>query len=339
VNNEPPKTFLITGAAGFIGSHLFNRLTLEPNSRVVGIDSFSNYYSVDFKKSRVSNFKTSNAVFLEMDLADRENCKEVIAKFRPTHVIHLAAQAGIRLPIEENGRYVKENLLSFVNIASECISSEVKNFLYASSSSVYGDSSKIPFSESESSLKPVSFYGLTKLFNEMAIANLAPTGVTKFRGMRFFTVYGPWGRPDMAYFKLISKGLLGAEFKLNGDGSVKRDFTYVDDVITSILRLTLELENREEGFQDVVNIGGGKPVSMLDLISTIEDNIGTKLNIKFGEPDKSDLKVTNASTEYQFKLIGNVPETSLAEGVSKTINWAKSPLVAESLLNWSLGHE
>ena len=338
MNLKPTKTYLVTGAAGFIGSHVFTKLTKDPSARVIGVDCFSDYYSVNLKKARTLNFEKTNGIFLELDLADRENCKKLLEVYRPTHVIHLAAQAGIRLPLEQNGRYVKENLVSFVNIASESISSGVDNFLYASSSSVYGDSSKIPFVETESPLSPVSFYGLTKLFNEMTIANFAPRSKTKFRGMRFFTVYGPWGRPDMAYFKLISKGLSNLEFKLNGDGTVKRDFTFVDDVVASVIKLSAELETREEGFHDVVNIGGGKPVSMLELISTIQSSLGIKLNVKFGAPDRSDLKITNASTKYQTDLIGNVPETSLTEGVAKTISWARSPGISESLSGWSLGH-
>lgn len=336
---EPEETYLVTGAAGFIGSHLYKKLSENGEIRVVGVDSFTDYYSVDFKRSRVADFMGARGVFVELDLSSRHNCRQLIEKYRPTHVIHLAAQAGIRLPLAENERYVKENLVSFVNIASESVSLKVKNFLYASSSSVYGSDSKVPFSETEQQLSPVSFYGLTKLFNEQVIENLAQNSSTRFRGMRFFTVYGPWGRPDMAYFKLITKGLSRTQFRLNGNGNVKRDFTFVDDVVSSILKLSTELDSHEDGFFDIVNIGGGKPVSMKELISTIESSLRESISIDFSTPDSNDLQITNASTEYQKKLIGNSPETSLQEGIAQTIEWAKAIEIRNSLSYWSQGHQ
>lgn len=334
----PEKTFLITGAAGFIGSHLFKALSESDDCKVVGVDSFTDYYSVELKKSRVENFLGIKGNFEVADLSDRAVCKDLLVRHRPTHVIHLAAQAGIRLPLEENGRYVRENLVSFVNIASESVSLKVGNFLYASSSSVYGSQSKVPFSESEEQLSPVSFYGLTKLFNEQIIENLARNSSTRFRGMRFFTVYGPWGRPDMAYFKLIANGLNNSEFKLNGDGNVKRDFTYVSDVVNSILKLSVELEEHPIGYQDLVNIGGGKPVSMNELISEIEKVLGTSIKVQKVEANNNDLPVTNASIEYQNKLIGSAPETSLVTGIRETVEWATRTEIKKSLSDWGVGH-
>ncbi len=334
----PQKTFLITGAAGFIGSHLFKALSETDHCKVVGVDSLTDYYSVELKKSRVSNFLRTKGNFEVADLSDRAVCKDLLERHRPTHVIHLAAQAGIRLPLDENGRYVRENLVSFVNIASESVSLKVGNFLYASSSSVYGSQSKVPFSESEAQLSPVSFYGLTKLFNEQIIENLARNSSTKFRGMRFFTVYGPWGRPDMAYFKLIANGLNNSEFKLNGDGNIKRDFTYIGDVVNSIFKLSVELEEHPIGYQDLVNIGGGKPVSMTELISEIEKALGSTIRVHKVEANSNDLPVTNASIEYQRKLIGSAPETSLAMGIRETVEWATKTEIRKFLTDWGLGH-
>ena len=335
---DTKKTFLITGAAGFIGAHLFRALSESGNFKVIGVDSFTDYYSVELKKFRVSNLLGAKGDFETADLSDRTVCRDLLERHKPTHVIHLAAQAGIRLPLEENGRYVRENLVSFVNIASESVSLKVENFLYASSSSVYGSEAKIPFSEMDHQLSPVSFYGLTKLFNEKIIENLARNSSTRFRGMRFFTVYGPWGRPDMAYFKLIAKGLNNLEFKLNGNGNVKRDFTYVNDVVNSILKLSLELEQHEIGFQDLVNIGGGKPVSVTELISTIEKALGSSIRVQKGEVDKNDLPITNASIAYQNHLIGTAPETNLELGIRETVEWAMQDEVKKYLIDWSLGH-
>jgi UDP-glucuronate 4-epimerase len=339
VSTNTKKTFLITGAAGFIGSHLFKALSDSGNYKVIGVDSFTDYYSVELKKARVSNFLEAKGHFEFADLSDRSACRDLLERHKPTHVIHLAAQAGIRLPLEENGKYVKENLVSFVNIASESVSLKVENFLYASSSSVYGSQSHVPFSELEQLLSPVSFYGLTKLFNEQIIENLARSSSTRFRGMRFFTVYGPWGRPDMAYFKLIVKGLTHSEFKLNGSGNVKRDFTYVSDVVDSIVKLSVELEQHETGFQDLVNIGGGKPVSMADLISEIEKALGSPIKILKGEANVNDLPITNASILYQNQLIGNAPGTSLETGIRETVKWAIRDDITKSLTDWSLGHK
>jgi UDP-glucuronate 4-epimerase len=334
VATYPEKTFLITGAAGFIGSHLFKALSESDDCKVVGVDSLTDYYSVELKKSRVSNFLGTKGNFEVADLSDRAVCKDLLERHRPTHVIHLAAQAGIRLPLEENGRYVRENLVSFVNIASECVSLKVGNFLYASSSSVYGSQSKVPFSELEEQLSPVSFYGLTKLFNEQISENLARNSSTRFRGMRFFTVYGPWGRPDMAYFKLIANGLTNSEFKLNGNGNVKRDFTYVRDVVDSVLKLSVELEEHQLGFHDLVNIGGGKPVSMTELILEIEKALESPIKVQKVKADKNDLLITNASVVYQNKLIGTAPETSLATGIKETVEWAKRTEIRNSLNDW-----
>ncbi len=332
------KTFLITGAAGFIGSHLFKALVERGNYNVVGVDSLTDYYSVELKKARISNFLNAANHFEIADLSDRVICRELLERHKPTHVIHLAAQAGIRLPLEKNEKYVKENLVSFVNIASESVSLNIENFIYASSSSVYGSQSGIPFSEFEQKLSPVSFYGLTKLFNEQIVENLSRNSSTRFRGLRFFTVYGPWGRPDMAYFKLIAKGLTDSEFKLNGNGEVKRDFTYVDDVVNSILKLIAELEYHEKGFQDLVNIGGGKPVSMTELIREIETALGFPIKVSKGQADVNDLQITNASIVYQNQLIGTSPETSLEKGIKETVEWARSANIKDSLIGWSLGH-
>lgn len=334
----PVKTYLVTGAAGFIGSHLCKKL-LENNNKVIGVDCFTDYYSIELKKSRVLEFIGSDGLFLDVDLSNRQNCRDLLMEYQPTHVIHLAAQAGIRLPISENGRYVKENLVSFVNIASESVALKVKNFLYASSSSVYGKESQVPFTETEEKLFPVSFYGLTKLFNEQIIANLAGFSSTRFRGMRLFTVYGPWGRPDMAYFKLITKGLSQTKFQLNGNGNVKRDFTYIDDVVSSIIKLSTELNLHQDGFSDIVNVGGGKPVSIKELISTIEVSLEKTIGIDFSTPYVSDLQITNASTEYQKFLIGNSPGTPLYEGILRTVEWAKRKDISNRLLTWSLGHD
>jgi UDP-glucuronate 4-epimerase len=325
---------LVTGASGFIGSALCRRFA-SSGHEIVGIDSNTDYYSPELKMLRVAEFLLPADVdFQEIDLGQFEQLNNLISTFQPQIVVNLAAQAGVRLSIEESNKYVDSNLVGFANILRAVAINEVPNFLYASSSSVYGNNSTPPYTENEKNLFPTSFYGATKLANEILAPALVRGTRTKTRGMRFFTVYGPWGRPDMAYFRMIANVLEGSPFTFFGDGRVERDFTFVDDTVDSIYSLALELEARRESFSDVVNLGGGRPLSMSYLVKLIEGELGQAINLNFEDQNLNDVFQTIADTSYLRKLVGFKPETKLEDGIRKTIEWATQPNVQGKLSGW-----
>jgi UDP-glucuronate 4-epimerase len=210
----------------------------------------------------------------------------------------------------------------------------VPYFLYASSSSVYGNKAAIPYIESEQKLHPTSFYGATKLANELLTPTLVQNSATVARGLRFFTVYGPWGRPDMAYFRMIANIVSGSEFNFFGDGSIERDFTYIDDVVHSVISLIHELQTRKPGFSDVVNLGGGKPLSINYLLKTIENLGGKEILFKRKESNLNDATKTMSDSTYILSLIGSKPSTEIEVGINKTIQWARREDIASNLNKW-----
>jgi UDP-glucuronate 4-epimerase len=326
--------YLVTGAAGFIGSHLCQRLATEGNE-IVAIDNFSDYYDVSLKKLRVEKLLTPLQLkVLSVDISDKNAIDELIVSSKPEVVINLAAQAGVRLPTEQIHKYVNSNLVGFSNVLQSTVSNEVPYFLYASSSSVYGDQAVIPYTESEKNLHPNSFYGATKLANELLTPTLIKNSATIARGLRFFTVYGPWGRPDMAYFRMIANVVSGSEFNFFGDGSVERDFTYIDDAVNSVIELSKELEKRKPGYSDVVNLGGGRPLSMNYLLDNI--NKISKAEVKFNRQssNSNDAKKTMSDSIYIQSLIGSKPETKLEDGIDKTYQWALQSEISAQLNNW-----
>ena len=325
---------LVTGAAGFIGSYLCQRLATEGN-HVTAIDNFSDYYDVDLKKLRVEKLLTPSQVkVLSVDISDQNAIDELIISCKPEVVINLAAQAGIRLPTDQIHKYVNSNLVGFSNVLQSTVSNNVPYFLYASSSSVYGDQAAIPYKESEQNLHPNSFYGATKLANELLTPTLVKNSSTIARGLRFFTVYGPWGRPDMAYFRMIANVVSGSEFNFFGDGSVERDFTYIDDAVNSVIELSKELEKKKPGYSDVVNLGGGRPLSMNYLLDNI--NKISKAEVKFNRQssNSNDAKKTMSDSSYIQSLIGSKPETKLEDGIDKTYQWALQSDISAQLNNW-----
>ena len=288
---------------------------------VLGIDSITDYYSKELKLNRVESLLLGNDVeFLNLDLVNESDFSGLIRHFKPEAVIHLAAQPGVRLGVSQYGNYISSNLVAFANTLKNVLEYEIPNFLYASSSSVYGNDSQVPYRESESNLKPRSFYGATKLANEV-LAKSITSSKTRIRGLRFFTVYGPWGRPDMAYFKIADALKNGAEFELFGDGTVLRDFTFIDDTSLSIVGLLENLASQPSGTNDVINVGGGKPHSMLELIAEMEALTSTRLVLKNSEPAAGDVKLTIADTRKQKELLGFSPSTSLHDGLEKFIHW------------------
>jgi UDP-glucuronate 4-epimerase len=325
---------LVTGSAGFIGSHLLKELHLRGN-QVLGIDNFSDYYSPEMKKFRTESLHNPlRLTTLNLDLTNKTSVYSVVSDFQPESIIHLAAQPGIRLPIADFSRYSQSNLLGFSNVAEIVCELGVPNFLYASSSSVYGNEAQIPYSEKEKNLNPISYYGSTKLSNEILAKTLSRLETSRFRGFRFFTVYGPLGRPDMAMLRILKSALSGSTFELFGDGKLKRDFTFIDDVVESIILLAEQIKTTPIGFNDVVNVGGGSPYSMIDLISIIEKATGTKLKLNKTKKIKADVDATWADPSYLEALINSKPKVSLSAGIIETIKWMDDPIIRNRLQEW-----
>ena len=326
--------YLITGAAGFIGSFLCHKLAKDGN-KIIAIDNFSNYYDVGLKNTRVKELlQPLNIDVINLDITDDLKFDNLVSKSKPDVVINLAAQAGVRLPVNETDKYVNSNLVGFSNVLRSTVNNKVPFFLYASSSSVYGDKAAIPYIESEQNLHPTSFYGATKLANELLTPTLIQKSSTAARGLRFFTVYGPWGRPDMAYFRMIANVISGAEFNFFGDGSVERDFTFIDDAVNSVIALSTELQKRKSGYSDVVNLGGGRPLSMNYLLETI--SAISKNEVKFNRlnSNSNDAKKTMSDSKYIESLIGSKPSAKLEDGIAKTIKWAIREDISSNLNTW-----
>lgn len=326
--------YLVTGVAGFIGSNLAARLAASGHY-VVGIDSFNDYYSPELKLLRKKNLLDPHGIKVhEFDLCDLNRTSQLVQDLKPDSIFHLAAQPGVRIPLGSSNLYVQNNLVAHANILQTAVEYEVPNFLYASSSSVYGNSTADTFSEDDKSIQPISIYGATKLANEILTPAFVKRSNTRGRGLRFFTVYGPWGRPDMAYFRLIEAAINGTNFTKFGGGDIKRDFTYVDDITSMIESLDKQLSETPIGNSDVVNIGGGNPYSLNDLIEIISTKSDSKLNMKVEESNPNDTKYTSANVEKLISLVGEKPEVDLDSGVSRTFAWATQPEVKQYLLKW-----
>ena len=326
---------VVTGGLGFIGAHVAAAL-MDSGEEVVIVDSLTDYYSVDLKLERKKHLlgKAPKENFFEFDLVDRISFSKILDEVKPKTVIHLAAQAGVRLPVELTHKYVESNLTGFSNVLQSVIEHRIPDFLYASSSSVYGDSTDVPYSENAVGLSPISFYGATKLSNELLAKALTANSQTRSRGMRFFTVYGPWGRPDMAYFRLGASVLTDYNFHRYGDGSVRRDFTYVEDTVRGILSLSYQLAKEDPGFNDIVNLGGGNPHSLNDLIAELEKISGKRIAITNEKKAAGDVLQTVADSSYLKQLTGFVPSISLSEGVSRFYDWANLKESTNSLKKW-----
>jgi len=326
---------VVTGGLGFIGAHVAAAL-MDSGQEVVIVDSLTDYYSVDLKLERKKQLlgKAPKENFYEFDLVDRISFSKILDEVKPRTVIHLAAQAGVRLPVELTHKYVESNLTGFSNVLQSVIEHRIPDFLYASSSSVYGDSTDVPYKEKAVGLSPISFYGATKLSNELLAKALTANSQTRSRGMRFFTVYGPWGRPDMAYFRLGASVLTDYNFHRFGDGSVRRDFTYVEDTVKGILSLSYQLAKEDPGFSDIVNLGGGNPHSLNDLIAELEKISGKRIAITNEKKATGDVLQTVADSSYLRQLTGFVPSISLSEGVSRFYDWANLKESTNSLKKW-----
>lgn len=326
--------YLVTGAAGFVGSNLSTRLSKSGHT-VLGVDNLSPYYSSEMKELRVSKLLSPLGIEVKKsDLSELSIFRAIVQEFEPDAIIHLAAQPGVRTPLGRSYQYIQNNVVAFSNVLQTAIEEEVSEFLYASSSSVYGNSENFPYRENDKSIRPISIYGATKLSNEILTPAFISGSQTRARGMRFFTVYGPWGRPDMAYFRIIDSVLNGSEFTKFGGGEVKRDFTYIDDITEAIDKLATELAGYPSGYSDIVNIGGGKPYSLNDLIRVISKELGALPYLTESKSNPNDTSYTNADTSLLNTLIGITPKIDLETGVKNTILWAKENGIQEKLTTW-----
>ena len=324
---------IITGAAGFVGAHLAAEL-IRNGHTVIGIDNFNNYYSKDLKRERIKALLGDCAGLVEeCNIQDYSSMETIFQKFKPEVVINLAAQAGVRLPETQFEKYYESNIDGFIVVANLVRKFNVPTFLYASSSSVYGNSKNLPFNESDFSIRPISVYGNTKLFNELHSNVFFNDNSTKAIGMRFFTVYGPWGRPDMAYFRILESLVNGSSFTKFGDGQLKRDFTYISDTVESIVRLITRSQSDLSRSNEIFNIGGGNPVSLNELIAGLEKVTSLKIKLIQGNASKADVDITFADYGKLERYIEFKPKINVIEGSKNLFDWVKN-LEKTKLSNW-----
>lgn len=327
--------FLITGAAGFIGFHVSQRL-LEAGHEVTGIDNLNDYYEVTLKEARLAQITSPHFVFKKNDLADRIAMEQLFSEGTFDRVIHLAAQAGVRYSIENPHAYAESNLMGHLNILEGCRHNKVKHLLYASSSSVYGLNRKMPFSTEDSVDHPVSLYAATKKANELMSHTYSHLYGLPTTGLRFFTVYGPWGRPDMALFKFTKAMIAGKSIDVYNYGKMKRDFTYIDDIAEAIVRLqdVIPREDAEWTVENgspatssapyrVYNIGNSSPVELMDYITALEEALGIEAEKNMMPIQAGDVLETSADTQALYEVIGFKPETSVKKGVANFVEWYK----------------
>jgi len=326
--------YLVTGAAGFIGFYVSQRLLAAGHS-VVGIDNLNDYYDVSLKLARLAQLENKDGFeFIKLDLADREGMAALFAGQRFERVIHLAAQAGVRYSIENPLAYADSNLVGFVNILEGCRHNKVGHLLYASSSSVYGLNKKQPFSTDDSVDHPVSLYAATKKANELMAHTYSHLYGLPTTGLRFFTVYGPWGRPDMALFKFTKAMLEGQSIDVYNHGEMRRDFTYIDDIAEAIVRLQDVIPQSDPAWTVeqgspasssapycVYNIGNNNPVKLMAYISALEKALGMEAVKNMLPMQPGDVHETSADTQPLSQAIGFAPETSVEQGVQKFVDW------------------
>lgn len=323
-SQQMPK-ILVTGAAGFIGFHLSQRL-LEEGNIVFGLDNLNPYYDVSLKQERLSQLKNQkNFSFFQLDLADRKGISEVFTKSKFDCVVHLAAQAGVRYSLKNPYAYVDSNLVGFVNILEGCRHSQIKHLVFASSSSVYGTNKKIPFSTTDPVDHPISLYAATKKANELMAYTYSHLYQLPTTGLRFFTVYGPWGRPDMAYFLFTKAIIEGNPIKVFNHGKMKRDFTYIDDIVDGIVRVIDQIPRSSQSNNDVpfkvYNIGNNHPVELMTFIEVLEYYLGKKAIKEFLPMQPGDVPMTYADIDDLIRDVGFRPTTSIEEGLEKFVQW------------------
>ncbi|NCC24920.1 MAG: NAD-dependent epimerase [Deltaproteobacteria bacterium] len=329
--------FLVTGAAGFIGFHLCRSLVLD-GYPVVGVDNLDPYYSVQLKRDRLAILEP-NALFdfTESSVADERALTSIFNRFAPTHVVHLAAQAGVRYSLANPKAYVDANLVGFANVLECCRQHHVRHLVFASSSSVYGLNTDMPFSVRQNVDHPISLYAATKKSNELMAHSYSYLYDMPCTGLRFFTVYGPWGRPDMALFRFTSAMLEGKPIDVYNQGHMKRDFTYIDDSVECVRRLVHlppvsnpDWDGRRPNPATspspyrILNIGNGRTVGLMEFVSALEECLGAKANCNFLPMQPGDVAETHADSTELFDLIGFRPKTTVRDGIRSFVDWYKA---------------
>jgi UDP-glucuronate 4-epimerase len=335
--NIKKKNILVTGAAGFIGSHLCKRL-LDDGNDVVGIDNINDYYDVNLKLARLAILqKHNNFTFYKTDIADPPAMEDIFAKQRELPfdiVINLAAQAGVRYSLKNPHSYISSNIVGFTNILECCRLNKIKHLVFASSSSIYGMNGNIPFSVSDNVDHPVSLYAASKKANELMAHAYAHLYGLPCTGLRFFTVYGPWGRPDMAYYSFTQAIMEGKPIDVFNFGNMKRDFTYIDDIIEGVVRVMQKIpqpnpdwdrKNPDPGSSyapyKLYNIGNNNPVELIKFIEILENNLGKKAQKNMLPMQPGDVPITYADVDDLINNVGFKPSTSLEEGIKKFVEW------------------
>ena len=328
---------LVTGAAGFVGAHVGRSLALQGH-QVIGVDNLNDYYDPALKLARLDNLTTpAGVVFSKLDLARTDEVAALFSQHQFDVVIHLAAQAGVRYSIENPMPYASSNLTGFLNILEGCRNNDVEHLVFASSSSVYGANEKQPFSPHHPTEHPLSLYAATKKANEMMAHSYAHLYGMPITGLRFFTVYGPWGRPDMAYYSFTRKILAGETIDVFNMGHHARDFTYIDDVVEGVIRIAMKPATPHPSWDAqapdtatsrapyrLYNIGNSQPVPLLDFIATIESATGREAKKRLLPMQAGDVESTSADVSDLVAAVGFSPSTSLADGIGRFVDWHRS---------------
>lgn len=318
---------LLTGAAGFIGAATTRRL-LERGDNVVGLDNLNDYYDPALKHSRLEWLRPhTNFRFIKLDIADRTGMAQLFADERFDRVVHLAAQAGVRYSLQNPNAYVDSNLVGFVNVLEGCRHHAIEHLVYASSSSVYGGNTKMPFSETDPVDHPVSLYAASKKANELMAHTYSHLFNVPTTGLRFFTVYGPWYRPDMALFLFTKAILEGKPIKVFNHGDMRRDFTYIDDIVEGVIRVLDKTATPAEGSMvpyRIFNIGNNQPVQLLDFIGCLESTLGMKAQKELLPMQDGDVPTTFADTQALNDWVGFAPATPIEHGVRQFTDWYRS---------------
>ncbi len=329
------EKILITGAAGFIGFHLVKRLVNE-GYEIIGLDNINDYYDIELKYGRlretgierekieygklVKSSKYANYAFVRLNLEDKEEIDKLFAREKFDKIVHLAAQAGVRYSLTHPYSYLYSNIFGFMNILEASKNNEVKHLIYASSSSVYGLNKKIPFKEKDKVDRPISLYAATKKADELFAHTYSHLYGLKTTGLRFFTVYGPWGRPDMALFKFVKLIFENKPIDVYNYGKMERDFTYIDDIIEGVFKVIEYGENQKETYK-IYNIGNSKPVDLMEFIKAIEEAVGKEAKKNFLPMQPGDVYSTYADVSELIKDFAYKPKTSVEEGVRRFVNW------------------
>ncbi len=317
------KTYFITGGAGFIGFYL-SKLLLEKGARVIGIDNLNDYYEVSLKESRLAILKEFPAYhFVKGDIADKDVVFGIFQKYAPEIVVNLAAQAGVRYSIDNPDAYIHSNIVGFFNILEGCRHFPVEHLVFASSSSVYGGNKKVPFSTEDQVDKPVSLYAATKKSNELMAYSYSKLYKIPLTGLRFFTVYGPMGRPDMAYFKFAKKIMAGEPIQIYNNGDMLRDFTYIDDIIAGVENILCNPPAADEdgALYKIYNIGNNKPEKLMDYIAVLEKCLGKEARKEYLPMQPGDVYETYADVSGLMEDYGFKPSTTIEEGLGRFAKW------------------